>query len=64
MFVGGGVPEELKGNQISRDVVLAMGDALSRGITRVVVAYYEHLNTFSFPPEHAIRIAEYAKFLK
>jgi hypothetical protein len=64
MFVGGGVPEELKGNQISRDLLLAVGDALSRGITRIVTAYYEHLNTFSFPPEHAIRIAEYARFLK
>eukprot|EP00943_MAST-04B_sp_MAST-4B-sp1_P005076 g5076.t1 len=62
-FVGqNGAPTELEGNQLTRPQAIILADTITRGIKRIVIAFYEHLGAFSFPPEYAIRLAKYARF--
>ena len=62
-FVGqAGAPIELEGNQLSRPHAIVLNDALTRGVKRIIIAFYEHLGSFTFPPEYATRIAKFARF--
>ena len=62
-FVGQtGTPIELEGNQLSRPHAIVLADALTRGIKRIIIAFYEHLGSYNFPPEYATRIAKFARF--